>query len=89
MSTPEPKHAYPGDLVVQIRRLTKLLESTVERLEAVESLQAVTVGEQQLVVEELERQTERLRLVVEQRHASVTRETLAVDDTLDSGYSPF
>lgn len=68
MNTPKPeKPSYPGDLAVQLRRLSKLLVSTVERLEAVESLQAVTVDEQTRVLEELERQTERLRQVVERR----------------------
>ncbi|WP_326946674.1 hypothetical protein OG439_46335 [Amycolatopsis sp. NBC_01307] len=62
-----------GDLAVQVRRLSKLLASTVERLEAVESLQAVTVDEQARVVEELERQTERLRQVVERRMPPTSR----------------
>jgi|GEM_PF-6469223 len=77
MNTPKPeKPPHPGDLAVQVRRLSKLLASTVERLEAVESLQAVTVDEQSRVLEELERQTERLRQVVERRTPPPTSPSL-------------
>lgn len=77
MNTPKPERpSYPGDLAVQIRRLSKLLASTVERLEAVESLQAVTVDEQTRVLEELERQTDRLRQVVERRTPPPTSTSL-------------
>ncbi|MYW94947.1 hypothetical protein G3I59_31200 [Amycolatopsis rubida] len=68
-----------GDMPVKLRRLSKLLETTVERLEEVESLQAVTVGEQDEISERLAALAERLRIAMERRCACMTRETLAED----------
>ncbi|RSM62975.1 hypothetical protein DMH03_13090 [Amycolatopsis sp. WAC 01376] len=64
---------------MQLRRLSKLLESTVKRLEEVESLQAVTVGEQDELGERLTALADRLRIAMERRCVCQNVETLAVD----------
>jgi hypothetical protein len=65
-----------ADVAVKLHRLSKLLSSTLERMEAIESLQAVTVGEQADVSEQLGKLADRLRLIVSQQCTCTTREVL-------------
>ncbi|MFD8492285.1 hypothetical protein [Amycolatopsis sp. NPDC059657] len=68
-----------NDLAVKLRRLSKLLNSTIQRMEEVESLQAVTVGEQDELGERLSALAERLRIAMERRCACMRQETLSED----------
>jgi hypothetical protein len=84
---PSDQHnpASTGNLPVQLRRLSKLLASTVERLETVESLQAVTVDEQANLSEQLEKLATRLGLAVNQRCTCMTRVQPLADDPFRNG----
>lgn len=79
MSTTEAVPPYVGILTGQLQRVSKLLASVIERLEAVENLQAVTAYEQADVVETLARLSECVRLLLDAQRMQARTAVMADD----------
>ncbi|MEV6446359.1 hypothetical protein [Amycolatopsis sp. NPDC051716] len=78
------KDGITSDMPVKLRRLSKLLTETLTRLETVESMQAVTVGEQTELGERLAALAERLRMVVVRRCTCMTSPTTGSEDAFSN-----
>ena len=78
------KDGIASDMPVKLRRLSKLLTETLTRLETVECLQAVTVGEQTELSERLAALAERLRVTVSRRGTCMAVVTTGSEDAFSN-----
>jgi hypothetical protein len=82
------KDGIASDMPVKLRRLSKLLTETLTRLETVESMQAVTVGEQAELSEQLAALAERLRVVIARRCTCMNVPMTGSEDVFSNSTAP-